>query len=172
MCFQEVTSPGPRLCRAKAEELAKAQYASTRDPAACALLYAALGKKSLLQGTSLVSGAHCRQLDCQDAFLPVQLADSERLGKTRRRHLGKTTPCAACTGLFRVVANKRLSDFMARDFRDPPHAAAAAKNAFVLLGQHKPHLAAAFFLLGEPNPCHSLPHSISIEGTDLSARSV
>ena len=36
--------------RERAEELTKAQYAATRDPAACALLYAALGKKSRLQG--------------------------------------------------------------------------------------------------------------------------
>ena len=39
-----------RCGRSRAEELAKAQYAAARDPAACALLYAALGKKSLLQG--------------------------------------------------------------------------------------------------------------------------
>lgn len=39
--------------RERAEELAKAQYAATRDPGACALLYAALGKKSLLQGAPL-----------------------------------------------------------------------------------------------------------------------
>lgn len=46
-------------------------------------------------------------------------------------------------------SNKRQSDFLGRDFRDPAHAAAAAKNAYVLLGQHKPQLAAAFFVLGE-----------------------
>lgn len=45
-------------------------------------------------------------------------------------------------------SNKRLSDFLGRDFRDPAHAAAAGKNAYVLLGQHKPQLAAAFFVLG------------------------
>ena len=32
-----------------AEALAKAKYAETRDPRSCAMLYAALGKKSLLQ---------------------------------------------------------------------------------------------------------------------------
>ena len=40
--------------RAQAEALAKAKYAETRDPKSCALFYAALGKKNLLQ----VSFAH------------------------------------------------------------------------------------------------------------------
>ena len=35
--------------RAQAEALAKAKYAETRDPKSCALFYAALGKKNLLQ---------------------------------------------------------------------------------------------------------------------------
>jgi len=43
------------LSRAKAEELAKAQYAERRDPHVCALLYIALGKKSLLQGAAAVA---------------------------------------------------------------------------------------------------------------------
>ena len=37
------------LLRAKAEELAKAQYAVRKDPADAALMYMALGKKLLLQ---------------------------------------------------------------------------------------------------------------------------
>lgn len=51
---------------------------------------------------------------------------------------------------------KKLSDFLARDFGQDANRAAAAKNAYVLLGQHKPELAAAFFVLGacsqEPAP--------------------
>ena len=43
---------------------------------------------------------------------------------------------------------KKLSDFLARDFGQAANRAAAAKNAYVLLGQHKPELAAAFFVLG------------------------
>lgn len=35
--------------QAQAEALAKARYAETRDPKSCALFYAALGKKNLLQ---------------------------------------------------------------------------------------------------------------------------
>ena len=35
--------------RTHAEAVAKAKYAETRDPRSCALFYAALGKKSLLQ---------------------------------------------------------------------------------------------------------------------------
>jgi hypothetical protein len=40
-----------------------------------------------------------------------------------------------------------VSDFLARDFTTPEARAAAAKNAFALLGQHRHALAAAFFLL-------------------------
>ena len=35
--------------RALAEQLAKAQFAAKRDPHNCALMYIALGKKTLLQ---------------------------------------------------------------------------------------------------------------------------
>ena len=35
--------------RQLAEQLAKAQFAAKRDPHACALMYIALGKKTLLQ---------------------------------------------------------------------------------------------------------------------------
>ena len=38
-----------QLLRAKAEELAKAQYSTRKDPADAALMYMALGKKLLLQ---------------------------------------------------------------------------------------------------------------------------
>ena len=38
-----------QLLRAKAEELAKAQYAVRKDPSDAALMYMALGKKLLLQ---------------------------------------------------------------------------------------------------------------------------
>ena len=37
---------------------------------------------------------------------------------------------------------------MSRDFRLEKSKDAACKNAFVLLGQHRPELAAAFFVLG------------------------
>jgi RAVE protein 1 C terminal len=54
----------------------------------------------------------------------------------------------AAPGLFRMGGPKKLSDFLARDFGQDANRAAAAKNAYVLLGQHKPELAAAFFVLG------------------------
>ena len=44
---------------------------------------------------------------------------------------------------------KKLADFLARDFGSADSRSAAAKNAYVLLGQHKQGLAATFFLLGE-----------------------
>jgi hypothetical protein len=40
----------PSVLRATAESLAKAQYAVSKDPHEAALLYAALGKKGVLQG--------------------------------------------------------------------------------------------------------------------------
>lgn len=37
------------MAREYAERLAKARFAETKDPSSCALLYAALRKKALLQ---------------------------------------------------------------------------------------------------------------------------
>ena len=51
-------------------------------------------------------------------------------------------------GLFRSASQLKQADFLARDFKQPKHQEAACKNAFVLLGQHKHELAAAFFILG------------------------
>jgi hypothetical protein len=48
----------------------------------------------------------------------------------------------------RLPAKRQVSEFLARDFSQEPHRAAACKNAFHLLAQHRHHLAAAFFLLG------------------------
>jgi len=51
-------------------------------------------------------------------------------------------------GLFKTVKDKKLVEFLARDFTKREHQAAAQKNAYVLMGQHRYELAAAFFLLG------------------------
>ena len=51
-------------------------------------------------------------------------------------------------GLFRSASQLKQADFLARDFKQQKHREAACKNAFVLLGQHKHELAAAFFILG------------------------
>ena len=51
-------------------------------------------------------------------------------------------------GLFRSASQLKQADFLARDFKQQKHKEAACKNAFVLLGQHKHELAAAFFILG------------------------
>lgn len=53
-------------------------------------------------------------------------------------------------GLFRSANQMKQADFLARDFKQQKHREAACKNAFVLLGQHKHELAAAFFILGMP----------------------
>jgi RAVE protein 1 C terminal len=59
---------------------------------------------------------------------------------------------------------KKLADFLARDFSQEANRAAAAKNAYVLLGQHKQELAATFFVLGASpggaGRCPCLPASM------------
>ena len=54
-------------------------------------------------------------------------------------------------GLFRSAQHKKQSEFLGRSFSNDKDRAAAGKNAFVLLAQHRPQLAAAFFILGAPN---------------------
>ncbi|KFM23571.1 Beta-amylase 1, chloroplastic [Auxenochlorella protothecoides] len=55
---------------------------------------------------------------------------------------------ATLQGLYRTTNARKQADFLGRDFGLPANAQSAAKNAFVLLGQHRFSLAAAFFLLG------------------------
>lgn len=55
---------------------------------------------------------------------------------------------AALQSLFKGSNQKKLADFLVRDFSQAKHRDAACKNAFVLLGQHRYELAAAFFVLG------------------------
>ena len=66
-------------------------------------------------------------------------------------------------GLYRTAGSTRAADFMGRDFRNPVHATAAAKNAYVLLGQHRYQLAAAFFILGE---IHAILGAAAMHGVD------
>lgn len=87
-----------------AENVAKATFASTRKADDVALLYAALGKKSVLQG------------------------------------------------LYRSTQHLRQAEFLSRDFSQSRHKEAACKNAFVLMGQHRYKLAAAFFIFGKVLP--------------------
>jgi hypothetical protein len=58
--------------------------------------------------------------------------------------LGKANILA---GLCRATGNSKLGDFMKRNFNEEPSQVAAMKNAYALLGQHRYHLAAAFFIL-------------------------
>ena len=48
--------PPTQVLRSQAEALARAQYARTKDPHDCALVYVALGRKSVLQGLFRSSG--------------------------------------------------------------------------------------------------------------------
>ncbi|KAL6608107.1 hypothetical protein ACP70R_041170 [Stipagrostis hirtigluma subsp. patula] len=54
-------------------------------------------------------------------------------------------------GLFKISRDekdKRLYEFLSRNFQEERHKAAALKNAYVLMGRHQWELAIAFFLLG------------------------
>ena len=63
------------------------------------------------------------------------------------------SPCGLpLQGLFRSAQHKKQAEFLGRSFDSDKDRAAAAKNAFVLLAQHRPQLAAAFFILGIPLP--------------------
>ncbi|KAL7714227.1 RAVE complex protein Rav1 C-terminal domain-containing protein [Entamoeba marina] len=59
--------------------------------------------------------------------------------------LGRISALAA---LFRLNKEKKIADFLQRDFTNEKNRIAAVKNAFVLVSQHKYHLAIAFFLIG------------------------
>jgi len=59
-----------------------------------------------------------------------------------------TSVRAYLQGLFRSAQHKKQAEFLGRSFDSDKDRAAAAKNAFVLLSQHKLQLAAAFFILG------------------------
>ena len=55
---------------------------------------------------------------------------------------------ALLSRLFRSNGNARVATLLAKDFSRDHNRHAAAKNAYVLLGQHRYSLAAAFFLVG------------------------
>jgi len=51
----------------------------------------------------------------------------------------------------KLIGDKKMADFLAKDFSQASHKMQAQKNAYRLLSLHRIHLAAAFFLLcGEP----------------------
>ena len=81
------------------EKMANAQFQAKKDPRDAALLYAALGKRSVL------------------------------------------------VTLFKVVGEKRLSDFFDRDFEQPQHKAAASKNAGASVTKGNFLFGAAFYIL-------------------------
>ena len=62
-------------------------------------------------------------------------------------------------GLYRSAGQRKQADFLGRDFSQPAARAAACKNAYVLLAQHRAELAASFFILGEA-PAGSCPTTL------------
>lgn len=77
------------------------------------------------------------------AIAPRQVSDNA----------SENPPCGLpLQGLFRSAQHKKQAEFLGRSFDSDKDRAAAAKNAFVLLAQHRPQLAAAFFILGIPSP--------------------
>lgn len=79
-------------------------------------------------------------------------------------------------GLFRSTGQAKLAEFLARDFSDNDAGAAgrqaAAKNAFVLISQHRAALAAAFFVLGAQQGPEPQAPSLQIGRCPLLARSL
>eukprot|EP00741_Cyanophora_paradoxa_P003417 tig00000704_g3320.t1 len=54
----------------------------------------------------------------------------------------------AVLGLYKAVKDTKLASFLQNDFEEERWRTAALRNAYVLMGQHKFEMAAAFFLLG------------------------
>lgn len=81
------------------QPLLSAQFGATKNTSACALMYIALGRQSLL------------------------------------------------AGLYRTYGDARVASFLSRDFSLDKNQLAAEKNAYVLLGQHRYEMAAAWFIL-------------------------
>ncbi len=68
----------PKQVRQLAEQLAKAQFAARRDPHDCALMYIALGKKTLLQVTCTgLSSAETLRLVRLGVPFPLGLQSTE-----------------------------------------------------------------------------------------------
>jgi len=53
----------------------------------------------------------------------------------------------ALAALYRSKQNRKVADFLMRDFRQPENRIAASKNAFVLVGKHEYEKAVAFMIL-------------------------
>ena len=185
----------PKQVRQLAEQLAKAQFAAKRDPHDCALIYIALGKKTLLQVNHCWTHELKRMLytvlkDCQLLQVSCNLVGRSAkwgcrdllypriswcfpasyragIGQLCTSHLALLYTSldigmlkgsmGAMQGLFRSAQHKKQAEFLGRSFDSDKDKAAAAKNAFVLLAQHRPQLAAAFFILGAPSLAVSYP---------------
>lgn len=92
----------------------------------------------------------------QDRSLALKVADDVAKDQFKRKNdphdcalmyiaLGKEKLLGR---LFRSNGFPRVADLLSKDFTKESNQQAAAKNAFVLLGQHRYSLAAAFFLIG------------------------
>ena len=136
----------PKQVRQLADQLAKAQFAAKRDPHDCALMYIALGKRTLLQVWPSAS-----KWTCQIALLHCCVKNGFCASGAEGGH-------TMLQGLFRSAQHKKQAEFLGRSFDSDKDRAAAAKNAFVLLAQHRPQLAAAFFILGATLMAYSQPN--------------
>ena len=166
------------MARAEAEAIAKATYAATRDPADVALFYMGLGRKSLLQVSDHGFAAFMPQ---PVQYLTVQSCSASFGGRCRLSSDSNQPPSAsqilncekpscaateamtALQGLLRSSQQVKLADFLNRDFSETRNQEAACKNAFVLLGQHRHAMAAAFFLLGASSPVRLNRFTVCIE---------
>jgi len=120
-----------------AERLAKQQFAARRNADDCALLYCALGKRTVLQVRTgcPVPGHLCRALFLVAVCMGVRCRSSTwektenwtdwvpQAGRVGLKRWHTTHPLLQ--GLYRSTQNRKLSEFLARDFEQEQHRQAA-----------------------------------------------
>lgn len=103
-----------QLLAGMAERMAKQQFATRRNADDCALLYCALGKRSVLQVRQPQRPAAHHAAGCMPGCsFPAQSGRAAR----------------ALQGLYRSTQNRKLSEFLARDFDQELHRQAAQVRA-------------------------------------------
>eukprot|EP00850_Spirogloea_muscicola_P013937 SM000097S24790 [mRNA] locus=s97:236557:248609:- [translate_table: standard] len=144
--------------RQQMEKLARAQFMEKRDAKDCALLYLALNRQTVLLGLMKLSK------DERDKKLAEFLSRDFKASRTQSRataSIHKSVQlCIAWQGTAvpdkcldcQVQLYVDLTHLLGVVPQDDSNQAAALKNAYVLLGQHRLHLAASFFLLGRDLP--------------------
>ncbi|CAI5525634.1 unnamed protein product [Closterium sp. Naga37s-1] len=131
------------------ERVARAQYQQRRDPKDCALLYMVLDRRSVLHGLLKLSR------DDRDKKLVDFLGRDFTVRLFRSNHcFTPDTPLPRLPHPYPLLPTASPASIPTHysSSQEERHRAAALKNAYVLLSQHRFDLAATFFLLGEDIP--------------------